>query len=117
MSLKVYTCKKCTSVYSDTKINRYFETEDNMNIVHDDCDELDILGENPQLVLTKQMMCTNCNKSFIRDQNGSSKIKLDVDVQTCYEPKYRESPHKTSPHRTNFSIRLILKYFNSSHST
>ena len=80
MSLKVYTCKKCTSVYSDTKINRYFETEDNMNIVHDDCDELDILGENPQLVLTKQMMCTNCNKAFIRDQNGSSKIKLDVDV-------------------------------------
>ena len=29
---------------------------------------------------------------------------------------YRESPHKTSSHRTNFSIRLILKYFNSSHS-
>ena len=30
---------------------------------------------------------------------------------------YRESPHRTSSHRTNFSIRLFVKYSNSSHST
>merc|ERR1712150_241271 len=30
---------------------------------------------------------------------------------------YRGSPHRTVPHRTNFSIRRFLKYFNSSHST
>ena len=31
--------------------------------------------------------------------------------------QYRESPHKTSSHRTNFSIRWLLKYFYSSQST
>ena len=40
--------------------------------------------------------------------------KNEAPSKTCH---YRGSPHKTSSHRTNFSIRLILKYFNSSHST
>ena len=31
--------------------------------------------------------------------------------------RYRGSPHRTVPHRTDFSIRRFLKYFNSSHST
>ena len=31
-------------------------------------------------------------------------------IQKYWIQQYRESPHKTSSHRTNFSIRLILKY-------